>query len=347
MRLKHVFFIPVLVVAISLVGFILPGGEAIHAANTMGEPGTTGIGGTTENGRMPETVELGRMSGIVDMDDAHVGHNGLAGYSEYTGYAERKGYDEYTGDTGYARFSENIAYARYAGAPYHFGFKRSKNGSIPSVDQEGFKPLLEKYEAIFLGDTSRKEIYLTFDNGYENGYTQPILDVLAEKKVPAAFFVTGHYVKSQPDLIKRMVAEGHIVGNHSWSHPDMTTLSDAQIEEELRKVKDAVAELTGQKEMSYLRPPRGIFDERVLAASRKAGYTNVFWSIAYADWDTKKIRGAEYAYDKVMSQLHPGAVILLHSVSKDNADALGRIIDEARRQGYEFKSLDELKVRKY
>jgi peptidoglycan-N-acetylmuramic acid deacetylase len=237
--------------------------------------------------------------------------------------------------------------ANAAGSPYHFGFKRSVNGSLPSIGQEGFRSLLERYEAIFLGDTSRKELYLTFDNGYENGYTAQILDVLAKKRVPAAFFVTGHYVKSRPDLVKRMAAEGHIVGNHSWSHPDMTTISDDQIVRELDKVKQAVAELTGQKEMRYLRPPRGIFDERVLAVSRKAGYTSVFWSIAYADWDTKQIRGAQYAYDKVISQLHPGAVILLHAVSKDNAEALERIIDEARRLGYEFKSLDDLRKRSY
>ncbi len=234
-----------------------------------------------------------------------------------------------------------------AQSPYHFGFKRSRNGSLPSIDQEGFKQMLQKHEAIFLGDTSKKEVYLTFDNGYENGYTAPILDVLKEKKVPAIFFVTGHYVESQPELLKRMVQEGHLIGNHSWSHPDMTQLSEARIAEELDKVKKAVANLTGQQDMRYLRPPRGIFDERLLATSSKLGYTNVYWSIAYADWDTKQIRGAQYAYDKVMSQLHPGAVILLHSVSKDNAEALGRIIDDARQQGYEFKSLDELKVKSY
>src|SRR5690606_34178015 len=122
-----------------------------------------------------------------------------------------------------------LPFARHAeasAAPYHFGFKRSKNGSLPSIEQEGFKSILEKHEAIFLGDTNKKELYLTFDNGYENGFTTPILDVLKAKQVPAAFFVTGHYVKSQPELIKRMAEEGHLVGNHSWSHPDMTTISD-------------------------------------------------------------------------------------------------------------------------
>ena len=225
---------------------------------------------------------------------------------------------------------------------YHFGFKKSRNGELPSIDEEGFKAILQKHGAIFTGDTGRKELYLTFDNGYENGYTAPILDVLKAKQVKAAFFVTGHYVKDQPELVKRIAQEGHLIGNHSWSHPDMTGISDDRIKEELGRVQAGVAELTGQKEMRFMRPPRGIFSERLLSKSRAYGYTNVFWSIAYKDWDVRQQQGPEHAYRMVVSQLHPGAVILLHSVSKDNAAALGRIIDEARRQGYEFQSLDRL-----
>ncbi|MGD8191349.1 delta-lactam-biosynthetic de-N-acetylase [Brevibacillus ginsengisoli] len=228
---------------------------------------------------------------------------------------------------------------------YHFGFKKSKNGELPSIDQEGFKPILAKNGSIFLGDTSKKELYLTFDNGYENGFTAKILDVLKEKKVPAIFFVTGHYAKDQPELMKRMVQEGHLIGNHSWSHPDMTNIAESRIKEELEKVKAEVAQVTGQQNMSYLRPPRGIFNERSLAVSKSMGYTSVFWSIAYKDWDTKTQKGWKYAYDQVMAQLHPGAVILLHSVSEDNAQALGSIIDAARKQGYEFKSLTQLTVK--
>lgn len=225
--------------------------------------------------------------------------------------------------------------------PFHFGFKKSRGGVPASIDQEGFKEILQKHGAIFQGNTSVKELYLTFDNGYENGNTAKILDVLREKQIPAAFFVTGHYVKDQSELIKRMAAEGHLIGNHSWSHPDMTQISDAQIKEELDRVKMEVAALTGQKEMRFLRPPRGIFSDRTLAVSRSLGYTNVFWSIAYRDWETKKQAGAQYAYQQVVAQLHPGAVILLHAVSKDNAEALAAIIDEAQRQGYVFKSLDQ------
>jgi peptidoglycan-N-acetylmuramic acid deacetylase len=231
--------------------------------------------------------------------------------------------------------------------PFHYGFKKSRDGKLPSIDQEGFKDIVQKHGAVFLGDTSKKELYLTFDNGYENGYTPKILDILKEKKVPAIFFVTGQYIKDQPELLKRMVNEGHLIGNHSWSHPDMTRISNERLKEELDKVKTEVSNLTGQKEMQFLRPPRGIFSERVLEASRKLGYTNVFWSIAYRDWDTTDQRGGDYAYRIVMKQLHPGAVILLHSVSKDNAEALGKIIDDARGQGYEFKRLDQITVKNY
>ncbi|MBB3110672.1 peptidoglycan-N-acetylmuramic acid deacetylase [Paenibacillus phyllosphaerae] len=233
------------------------------------------------------------------------------------------------------------------GRAYHFGFKKSKGGELPSIAQEGFMDIVKKHDAIFLGDTASKDIYLTFDSGYENGCTTQILDVLKAKGVPAVFFITGHYVKDQPELVKRMVAEGHLVGNHSWSHPDMSTIPDARIHEELNKVRDAVAELTPQKEMHYLRPPRGIFSDRVLAASKQAGYTNVFWSIAYKDWDTKAQRGPQYAYDSVMAQLHPGAVILLHSVSSDNAGAMARIIDDAKAKGYTFKRIDQLTAKQY
>jgi len=232
-------------------------------------------------------------------------------------------------------------------APYHFGFKKSRGGQLPSIAEEGFMPILKKHQAIFLGDTSKKELYLTFDNGYENGYTGQILDVLRDKKVPAAFFVTGHFVKTQPELLRRMTTEGHLIGNHSWSHPDLSQASASQIKEELDKVSREVARITNQPPMKFVRPPRGVFSDRMLAVCRELGYTNVFWSIAYRDWETNRQRGPNYAYESVLNQLHPGAVILLHAVSRDNAQALGRIIDECRRQGYEFRRLDFLEVKSY
>ncbi|WP_312894544.1 delta-lactam-biosynthetic de-N-acetylase [Paenibacillus eucommiae] len=237
--------------------------------------------------------------------------------------------------------------AAQGGKPYHFGFKKSKNGALPSINEEGFKQILQKHDAIFLGNPEKKELFLTFDNGYENGFTGRILDTLRDKKVPAIFFVTGPYAKEQPELMKRMVNEGHLIGNHSWSHPDMSRLDQAAIRTELDKVKEEVANVTGQLDMRYMRTPQGVFSEKTLAFSREQGYTNVFWSIAYRDWETKQQKGSQYAYQQVMSQLHPGAVILLHSVSKDNTEALGQIIDDARKQGYEFKSLDQMESRHY
>jgi peptidoglycan-N-acetylmuramic acid deacetylase len=229
--------------------------------------------------------------------------------------------------------------------PIHWGFKRSQNHEPPSAGVE-LDELIGKYGSFYLGDPSKKEIYLTFDNGYENGYTPKVLDVLKKHKVPATFFVTGHYLEKEPDLVKRMVKEGHIVGNHSWYHPDLTTQSDEKLKEELESVRLKVEELTGQKGMSYLRPPRGIFSERVLAKSKDLGYTTVFWSLAFIDWKVDAQRGWKYSYDNIMRQIHPGSILLLHTVSKDNAEALDQAITDLEKQGYIFRSLDDLMINK-
>lgn len=227
----------------------------------------------------------------------------------------------------------------------HWGFSKSKNHEPPSAGKE-WDALLAKYDAFYLGNPHEKAIYLTFDNGYENGYTEQILNVLKEKQVPATFFVTGHYLETAPELVKRMAKEGHIIGNHSWYHPDLTTVSDERLRAELEAVRKKTEELTGQKGMMYLRPPRGIFSERTLAIARELGYYHVFWSLAFVDWHINNQKGWEYAYHNIMKQIHPGAVILLHTVSKDNADALAKVIDDLRKQGYTFKRLDDVMMEK-
>ncbi len=141
-----------------------------------------------------------------------------------------------------------------------------------------------------------------------------------------------------------MVKEGHIVGNHSWSHPDLTRQSDEQIITELEQVKEKTAALTGQTEMQYLRPPRGILSERTMKVARDEGYIHVLWSLAFKDWETNQQKGWKYAYDQIMAQVHPGAVLLLHTVSKDNAEALERVIQDLKEQGYTFKSLDDYMI---
>ncbi|MBE3596457.1 MAG: delta-lactam-biosynthetic de-N-acetylase [Hydrogenibacillus sp.] len=237
--------------------------------------------------------------------------------------------------------------ARSETTAYHWGFKKSKGGKPPSIAEEGYADLVDRYGALFYDADGGRALYLTFDNGYENGQTARILDVLKEKHVRATFFVTGHYVKDQPELLRRMVQEGHLIGNHSWSHPDMSAQSVETIRREIVRVNEAVARLTPQRTTRYFRPPRGVFSERVLRTVKDLGMETIFWSVAYKDWERDVVRGADYAYRNVMNQLHPGAVILLHSVSKDNADALARIIDDARAAGYTFRSLDDWRERRY
>ncbi|MGG1289851.1 delta-lactam-biosynthetic de-N-acetylase [Bacillus smithii] len=225
--------------------------------------------------------------------------------------------------------------------PIHWGFKKAQNGKPAEAGQE-YDELLAKYGSYYKGPSNKKILYLTFDNGYENGYTAQILDVLKKEHVPATFFVTGHYLKTAPELVQRMVKEGHIVGNHSWSHPDLTQVSDEKLKLELKKVKEETAKLTKQKEMNYMRPPRGILSERTLALAKEEGYTHVLWSLAFVDWQTNNQKGWKYAYQNIMAQAHPGAILLLHTVSKDNAEALEKVIQDLKKEGYQFKSLDYL-----
>ncbi|PPA68847.1 delta-lactam-biosynthetic de-N-acetylase [Jeotgalibacillus proteolyticus] len=224
---------------------------------------------------------------------------------------------------------------------YGWGFKRSTNGEQPEAGAE-LDNLLKKYDSVYKGSPKEKVAYFTFDNGFENGYTAKILDVLKEEKVPATFFLTGHYLESAAPLVKRMAAEGHQIGNHSWGHPNFSRLTPDQMKEEWSKLKSKTEELTGQKEMPYTRPPEGVFTEESLRVAKEEGYTHVFWSIAFVDWHADKPKGADYAYNEIMKQVHPGAVILLHTVSPDNAGALQRVIQDMKKQGYKFEDLDHL-----
>ena len=217
-----------------------------------------------------------------------------------------------------------------------WGLKKNKNAP-PDIPKETIE-LLKKYGGIYKSD-EEKTLYLTFDEGYENGYTSKILDVLKENKVPAAFFVTGPYIKKEAELIKRMAQEGHIVGNHTVNHPSMPDISDDKIKKELEELSKSYYDLTG-KEMKFFRPPMGEYSERTLDITSKMGYTNVFWSFAYKDWETNNQKGTGYAYNQIMDGVHDGAILLLHAVSKDNAEILDKVIKDLKVQGYTFKSLD-------
>ncbi|WP_066306032.1 delta-lactam-biosynthetic de-N-acetylase [Bacillus sp. FJAT-29814] len=238
-----------------------------------------------------------------------------------------------------------ITYAALPNRPIHWGFKKSVNEEPPYAGAE-YDEVLAKYGAVYKGDPDKKIMYLTFDSGYENGQMPKILKVLKKEKVPATFFVTGHFLLSQPELARQIVDEGHIIGNHSWHHPDFTRVSDERVREELNKVKIKTKEITGQKKMKYLRPPRGVFSERTMQIAKEEGYTHIFWSLAFVDWNVNSQKGWQYSYNNIMKQAHPGAIILLHSVSKDNADALEQAIKDLKDRGYKFKNLDHLMKKK-
>ena len=219
-----------------------------------------------------------------------------------------------------------------------------------SFRQEGAPPVgnagrdqLAAYDAAYLGDPAKKVIYLTFDAGYENGSTEKILDVLQAQQVPAAFFLVGNYLEKNADLVRRMVDEGHTVGNHTMHHYDMSRLSDkAAFTKELTDLENLYREVTGKELPRYYRPPQGIYSEENLKMAKELGYKTVFWSLAYVDWKNDAQPTKEEAFGKLLPRTHPGAVVLLHSTSKTNAEVLEELISRWKEEGYQFGTLEEL-----
>lgn len=221
-------------------------------------------------------------------------------------------------------------------------FMPNTKNTAPDINPIAHK-LLKEYNGYYVGDTSSKIIYLTFDEGYENGYTNSFLDTLKNNNIKASFFVTTPYIKSQKALIKRMVNEGHLVGNHSTTHPSMPDISDkSKFDNELLTAAKSFKELTGKKISPFFRPPMGKYSERSMYYTSKLGYNTVFWSFAYADWDPKKQPDPNKAKNYILTHTHNGAIILLHAESKTNADILDFLIKEWKSKGYEFKTLDDL-----
>ena len=205
------------------------------------------------------------------------------------------------------------------------------------------KEQLKAYDAVYLGDTEKKTIYLTFDAGYENGSTEQILDTLKQHDVSAAFFLVGSYIEKNADLVRRMVEEGHIVGNHTMHHPDMSQLSDMEsFSKELTDLENLFRETTGKELPKYYRPPQGIYSEENLKMAKELGYRTVFWSLAYADWDNDAQPTREQAFEKLLPRIHNGAVVLLHSTSRTNAAILDELLTKWKDMGYSFGTLEDL-----
>ena len=219
-----------------------------------------------------------------------------------------------------------------------------------SFRQEGAPPIgtagkdqLAQYDAAYIGNTGEKVLYLTFDAGYENGCTEKILDVLKKQEVKAAFFLVGNYMERNADLVRRMAEEGHTVGNHTMHHPDMSAITDkAAFSRELQDLESLYKETTGRELPKFYRPPQGIYSEENLKMAQELGYQTVFWSLAYVDWNNDAQPTKEQAFAKLLPRTHPGAVILLHSTSRTNAEILDELLSNWKAEGYRFGTVEEL-----
>ena len=219
-----------------------------------------------------------------------------------------------------------------------WGIKRNANHEQPDIGKANQK-VLEENGGICLGNKDKKNIYLTFDSGYEARYTPDILKTLKENEVSATFFITGHYLNSAEQLVKQMLEEGHLVGNHTVNHKSMPDITDEEIKKEVMDLHQSLYEKFAY-EMKYMRPPKGEFSERTLKVTNSLGYKTVMWSFAYADWDENKQPSEEEAKEKILSNIHNGEIMLLHATSKTNCVVLDSVIKSVKEMGYEFKSLD-------
>ena len=238
-----------------------------------------------------------------------------------------------------AKVAEDLAIDTSADGNWGLSFQQEGQAPVTNVTAE----FLSQYDGYYMGDSSEKNLYLTFDAGYENGYTAGILDVLKKHDVKAAFFLVGNYLKTSPELVKRMVSEGHTVGNHTYSHPDMSAIStEDAFREELLKLEEEYKSVTGKEMLKYYRPPQGKYSEANLKMAKDLGYRTIFWSLAYVDWYESDQPTKEEAFNKLIPRVHPGAIVLLHSTSKTNAEILDELLIKWENMGYKFKSITEL-----
>lgn len=222
-----------------------------------------------------------------------------------------------------------------------WGLSFQEEGKPPQANAT--KEELAQFHAWYMGDTVDNRIYLTFDCGYENGNTPAILEALNKHNAPATFFVVGNFVKDQPELVRRMLEEGHTVGNHTMHHPDMSQLSEkAAVQKELEQLEVLFEETTGEKIAKYYRPPQGKYSESNLRAAQELGYQTFFWSLAYVDWYESDQPTKEEAFEKLLGRIHPGAIVLLHNTSATNGAILDELLTKWEEMGYSFGKLEEL-----
>lgn len=247
----------------------------------------------------------------------------------------------YFSGQGAARVYDSAYLPASGSASVSWGLGFGEPGTQPTGNASA--AVLREYDAYYIEETAEKRIYLTFDCGFENGNTPAILDALKKHNAPATFFVVGNYLETSPDLVKRMLAEGHAVGNHTYHHPDMSGISTKEdFAEELQSLENLYTQVTGQTISKYYRPPRGIYSERNLRMAQELGYQTFFWSLAYVDWKQDDQPTHQEAFDKLLSRIHPGAIVLLHNTSQTNAEILDELLTKWEEMGYTFRPLSEL-----
>lgn len=323
-----------IVVAMSAVLFGCGKDESGTDFSSLAETGTETLKTTTEIQSEQPSTEVPDPS-PMDTNDNDRGSRVI--------YGKRTGTDKtYTGLEPLPEITlsvvdpENIRGMSTAKVNHSYGVSKNEKPHDISVENQ---KIYEQYGGLCLDTGGERYIYLTYDCGYENGYTESILDTLKEKGVTATFFITMDYAKTAPEIVARMINEGHIVGNHSTTHADFSGISRTKMAEEIQLLDNYLRVNFGYSS-SFFRFPEGSYSESALDLVQNCGYQSVFWSSAYADWDANDVKGAQYAVDTVTSRLHPGCVLLLHTVSPDNANAMGAIIDYAVSEGYVFKSLN-------
>lgn len=292
------------------------------------------------------SVMAGTFEGILSL-----GSGGSQSSSSSSGSFGAEASEKGSTEDVYSDVSPQKAVAAAADGNWGLSFQEKGKTPIGNATND----YLKKYNAYYTGNAGDKSvksgsdkesggnIYLTFDVGYENGYTEGLLDVLKEEKVPAAFFVVGNFVEENPELVKRMADEGHIVGNHTMHHPDMSAISDeAAFKKELDELEAAYEKAVGKKMPKFYRPPQGKYSEANLEMANKLGYTTVFWSLAYVDWLQDSQPSREDSLNLLNERIHPGAIVLLHSTSKTNSQILSELIQGWKSQGYSFRALTEL-----
>lgn len=242
---------------------------------------------------------------------------------------------------GYLSFRRSSAPVSAGASAENWGLSFQQEGKPPVANATS--DYLKQFQAHYAADTEEKIIYLTFDAGYENGNTAAILDALKKHHAPAAFFLVGNYLETSPELVKRMVAEGHTVGNHTFHHPDMSKIAAKEdFQKELQDLENLYQQITGQPLKKYYRPPQGKYSEANLKMAKEMGYHTFFWSLAYVDWYEDKQPTHEEAFQKLLGRIHPGAIVLLHSTSRTNGEILDELLTKWESMGYQFHSLDEL-----